>query len=352
MDIRQTKDLLLEEKKELAAYQRSSNRIVKTQRPYLDDTFGGLLPGDVVTIAAGAGVGKSYELNIIKNNVMDININPDANEYVFLDVSLEMRLFSLMIRQLSYGLNKSKKEILLKQFSESEKQKAADIISKWEDERFFISQTPTTPQQFYEQTNEFCMQHVDKKAIFITCDHLALLSGSAGKTSIIEEFLLYINELKMSYKNVYFFLVSQLNSNYFGRIAEEDRMSEPKPTDLFYSNSIFHLSSYVMVIANPSKLGIVNYSSVIPERYPHLEKYFTEPNKKGKVSFDSEGLLFYHLLKNREGETNYTDLFVHELFEKQFRPVKQEVYISKEAKEIFDALGGMKRQDLTESPFI
>lgn len=306
-------ELIQQEKLELKHLQ-DIGKPIYAQRHYLNEPLGGLIPGDVITIAAGAGVGKSYELNLLKNNLMNKLINPEASDFVFLDISLEMRVLTLMVRQLSQEMGMSKKQIFFNKFTPEQQERARGIIENWADERFYICQSETTAESFFASAQVFCETHKDKKAIFISCDHLALLSGVSGrKTSTIEDFLGKVNDLKLKYKNVYFILISQLNQDYFSRSGEKDRNAEPKPTDLFYSSSIFHLSSYVVVKTNPSKLGISEYSKVRPDRYPHLDKYFTSPDNKGKVSFYTDNLLFYHLLKNREEEPGYVDIFIDEL---------------------------------------
>lgn len=313
MEIISLPELIEKEKIELGHLQKIGKPIY-TQRQYLESPLGGFIPGDVLTIAAGAGVGKSYELNLLRNNVMNRDINPEAVDFVFLDISLEMRVLTLMVRQLAKEMDISKREIFFNTFTPDQQEKARHIMDSWADKRFYTCQSETTAESFYAAADEFCQEHKDKKAVFISCDHLALLSGGSGrKTSTIEDFLGRVNDIKLKYKNTYFILISQLNSDYFSRSAEKDRNSEPKPTDLFYSSSIFHLSSYVVVKTNPSKLGIMEYSKIRPDRYPHLDKYFTPPDNKGKVSFYTDNLLFYHLLKNREEEPGYVDIFVEEI---------------------------------------
>ena len=313
MQIISLPELIKQEKIELGHLQNVGKPIY-TQRDYLEYPLGGFIPGDVLTIAAGAGVGKSYELNILKNRIMNRDINPESEDFVFLDISLEMRVLTLMVRQLSQEMSISKKEIFFNRFTQDQQERAKVIVDNWADKRFYVCQSETTAESFYAATKQFCEEHKDKKAVFISCDHLALLSGGSGKkTSIIEDFLGRVNDLKLQYKNTYFILISQLNSDYFNRAGEKDRNAEPKPNDLFYSSSIFHLSSYVVVKTNPSKLGIAEYSKVKPDRYPHLDKYFTQPDNKGKVSFYTDDLLFYHLLKNREADPGYVDIFVEEI---------------------------------------
>jgi hypothetical protein len=67
------------------------------------------------------------------------------------------------------------------------------------------------------------------------------------------------------------------------------------------------------VIFSPLKVGINEYASLNPDRYPHLSKYFLEPDKKGRVALEVFGVLYYHLLKIREGDSGFIDIYAEDL---------------------------------------
>jgi len=335
-------EVLDKEKKDLGKYQKGLKNPVRIGRDYMQDPFNGMLPGEILVIAGPTSAGKTYELNKIKSNVMDTSYNSNASNFVWADYSLEMKLFSIMLRELSYSMSKSKKDILTSEFSEAEKAVAANIFSKY-DERFYISEEPITPEQWYTEVDEFLDTHKDKDAVFIAVDHLALMRGKGlGKTAMIGDLLAYANELKLKYKNAFFIFLSQMSSTYYGRIAERSRLSQPQLSDLFYSSEIMQIADYVIVIINPEYLGITEYSSVSPQKYNYLEKYFTE-EKKGKVSFETDGLIFHHLLKAREAEPGYDDIFITELRPRQEKvklTVQQEIFQSKQSQELYAKLVG------------
>src|SRR5690606_25701486 len=56
------------------------------------------------------------------------------------------------------------------------------------------------------------------------------------------------------------------------------------------------------------------YSKLYVDRYPELEEFFLEEDSKGRASLEGEGVLYYHLLKCREGGSNYKDIFAERLF--------------------------------------
>ena len=65
----------------------------------------------------------------------------------------------------------------------------------------------------------------------------------------------------------------------------------------------------------------------------------SEPDKNGKVTFESEGLLFYHLVKNREANRNYDTLFIKELYPRvEINKTNHQTYKSKKATDEWESL--------------
>lgn len=315
MQIQKIKDVVKETKQELYAYQTGKKKIIKTNRPYLDNIFP-LVNGAVVTVSAQSGVGKSTEMMKIINNVMDKTININADNFVSLIVSLEMKVLNIVLRGLSKHTLKKKSKILSEEFTEEELLLAQEYFKTLEDDRNYISQVPTTPSKFFEACKEFLEEHKDKETCLIAYDHLALTNSDKGESrnTIIENLIERINDLKMLYKNVVFILVSQTNSDLGNRAKDKDIMSQPRPSDLYYSQFTFQVSDYVVVINNALKNGIKEYSKIMPERYPNLKKYFLEEDSKGRVSLETYGVLYYHLLKCREADEGiYVDIYAEDL---------------------------------------
>jgi replicative DNA helicase len=314
MEIVRLKDVAKQAFAEIGAYQRGEKKVIKTGRPYIDDSFP-LVNGSVITISAKSGIGKSFELATLLDNVMNRDINPDAGNYVCLNVSLEMKVLSLVLRGLNKAVGKSKRKILLEGFTDEEKELANKYYKQLMDDRFFISQVPTTPNKFYNAAREFCLSHSDKDTILISADHIALFGadGGKGKNQTIEELIERTNDLKMEFPNVIFIYLSQMNSDSNSRVQEKNIQSQPRDTDLYYSQFTFQVSDYVVVITNPYKQGITEYTKVNKQRYKHLEKYFVSTDTKGRASLKTLGVLYYHLLKCREAESLYIDIFAEDL---------------------------------------
>lgn len=302
----------------LKKYQDGDLNPVITQRPWLDNVFGGLIPGDIVTVAGQSGGGKSFELQRIKNSVMNIEVNPEANDFVWLDNAWEMRFISNILRDLNQKLHKSKKSVLTENFTEEERKLVKDYYKNLCDGRFFINEDTVTAQDFEKDTREFLLNHVDKKAVFVSVDHIALAKDnkSGDKKATVDDIIEIINRLKKEFPNTYWVILSQMNRNILGRIKEKDVMAMPNRSDLFQSDSIFFISDYVYCTHNPSYLGIKMFTRINTESHEHLEKFFVD-EKNGKASLDTLGNIFYIILKAREEGAFYKNIYIEEIAAKE-----------------------------------
>lgn len=342
MAIQQTRTKIGRERAKLKAYQSGKIQIVHTGREHIDATLSGLLPGDIVVIGGASGSGKTFELQTIRENVMNPEINKDAHQYAFLDYSFEMKLFNLILRGLHKALNKSKRKILLEEFSDFEKSLANRYIDTLMDDRFYIEENPLTPEQFLKSTRQFLTQHQDKKSVIVAIDHMALFkNGKDGKKATIDEVVEDINVLKKEFPNAIFILLTQLNRSILARIKDRDINAQPNRADVFQSDTMFHIADYLIIVHNPHRLGINQYLKVNPDHYPHLTDFFCETEGiSEKVSFNTFGNIFFHVLKIREGEVVFKDIFIEKVQSENLEMYKTEKIdiTSKEDDDSFDNL--------------
>lgn len=310
--IKKVGDLAKEAFQELKRLQNKEKNLVKTGLEMFDCHIGGLLPNDILVIAGASGTGKSELLYELSNNLLDININPDADKYVLLEISMEMKMLNKILRATNRLLDKKKTDILFNKFTEEEAVKVKKYYESLQDDRRFVIQTPLTPKEFYDLSREFCMEHKDKDSIFISCDHLLLYKGK-DKQQVLEEVIEYCNLLKLEFSNTYFILISQINRNNLNVIKDKDNSMIPNNSWLFGSSFIEQVASYIVIMTNPYKLGINQFLKVNSNRYDYLSKYFGDEDNKGKVSFKTIGNLFYFITKTRESDKAFKDVFVSEL---------------------------------------
>lgn len=313
MAIKPLKAVAAKAKALLKKYQSGELKPIVTGRAWLDEIFGGLMPMDIVTIAGMSGGGKSFELQRIKNYVMNTKHNAGANNFVWLSHSLEMKFISNIIRDLNIQLKKTKKKILTEEFTEEEKALVNDYFNNSTDDRFFINEEAVTPEVFETEMRTFLSSHRDKEAVFVDIDHIALQRDKNGnKKATVDEITEIINRLKKEFPNSYWIVLSQLNRNILDRIKEKDNQAMPNRGDVFQSDSMFFISDYLYVCHNPHRLGINQFSRANAEIYDYLEKHFTEESK-GKISFDTLGKIFYIVLKMREADILYKDIYIEEV---------------------------------------
>ncbi len=337
MKIKKLAQQAKQEFQNLGKYQRGKFKPVVTGREWLDDIFGGLLPNEIVAIAGSSGGGKTFELQRVKNNIMDVNLNPDANDFVWLDNSLEMKLISNIIRDLNTKLKKSKRKILLEEFTDEEKLLVEDYYKNLTDGRFYINEEADDAATFEEGCREFLDFHKDKKGVFISIDHIALQRGSNdGKKNTIDDIIEAINRIKKDYPNVYFIILSQLNRGILGRTKEKDAIAMPNRSDLYQSDTIFHIADYVYVSHNPNRLGINLFSKVNKEVYSYLEEHFGEV-KGNKAFFKTFGKIFFIVLKSREASVMFKDIFIEDIeFEgkENFRALENDIDTSGDTEDV------------------
>ncbi|AGO47731.1 replicative helicase, DnaB family [Cellulophaga phage phi4:1] len=311
MDIKLFKDFTKEAFLELNKLQKGEKRLPKTGEDFIDSHIGCILPGDVILISALSGQGKTETLQRMKKKILSLTVNPDAENYVFLDVSLEMKVFNILLRGIAGTIKKKKSDILFKEFTEEEKEEVNKYYKGVNDKRHYLSQSPTTVDQFEEKVREFLTEHKDKEAVFVALDHVLLFKG-AEKQSLLEKLCEAVNQLKLEFSNVYFILISQNNRALVGRIAEKSNSASPNAGDVFGSSFLDQLCSFNIILYDAFKMGISQYMKVNPDRYDYLSEYFGDEDSKGKVSFETENKIFVHLIKTRESDTPYKDIFVIE----------------------------------------
>jgi F0F1-type ATP synthase beta subunit len=95
MQIQKFKDLTTQAFSEIKKYQNGEKGIVKTGLPYFDDLFP-VVNGSVIVYSAGSGVGKSFQLAKMTDNILNKDMNPTCEDFAILHISLEMRVISLI----------------------------------------------------------------------------------------------------------------------------------------------------------------------------------------------------------------------------------------------------------------
>ena len=306
---------------ELRKFQTQERKLLRTGYDGIDRHIGGLLPSNLLLLASGSGVGKTYTYQQMFTNFLDTELNPEAQDFVTLEYQLEMRALDLIIREVHNITHKKKRDILTQEFSEEERKEVALYYESIQDDRRHIVEESVTTAEFFSITDKFCSEHTDKKAVIIGIDHLLLILAAERGEDPLAKIAEYTNILRKKYPNVYFVYLSQLNRMNYSNIQERSNAMVPTVASIYGSSHFEFLSAYVVIMMNPFKMGVLEYMKVQEERYPELQKYMTPPNEKGYVSFNTAGCVFYFLVKTRESDVPYDNLWI------------EEMYISEEQKE-------------------
>ena len=307
--IKPYEEIYKESLKTLKQYQEGNFKPVVTGFEWLDDTFGGVLPGDIICVAGASGSGKTHMLMRLVRNIFTLN---DSKNYVALINSLEMKNLAILIREFNTALGKSKKAILMEEFTEEEKELLRQHSKLLNSGRFFINEETKSPEKFIEEWDSFLKENSDKEIVIITFDHMALIESSGDKKIAIDTAVEGMNKLKKKYHNVVFILLSQLNRSILSRIAEKSNQSVPQRSDLYASDTIFHICDHIFCLNNANRLGISEYMKVNPQHFEELSEFFSDPDAK-KVSFLTYANIFIHVLKSRENSIVFKDLYIEKL---------------------------------------
>ena len=310
--IKTAENLSTEAFEQLNKLQTGEHKLIKTGRPYIDKHLKGMLPSSVVLLGAPSGTGKTLESQRIMKGILSTEVNEQADEYVSLEFMLEMKFLDLILRDANSMLDKKKSDILSKPFTESEREVMREYYEGLKDGRRFIVDETVDTEEFLEISRNFCKKNKNKKGIIILIDHLLLVTSANGEDPL-KKIAEYTNVLRKEFENVYFLYLSQLNRDSYSEIKDKSNAMVPNVTNIYGSSHFEFLSAYAIIMFNPFKLGVEHYMKVKQDRYPEFSEYLCEVDSKGKASFKTLGNMFYHLVKIRESDVIYDNLYIERM---------------------------------------
>ena len=312
--------------------QQGDKQLLRTGDEAIDCHITGLLPSDCVLYAANSGVGKTKMLYDTLDQILDEKVNPDAKNIKTLEFQLEMKFLNRILRDTNKLTSKKKSEILTNEFTEEEKEVVKRYYESLQDDRRYICEESVTVKEFYEMTKTFCELNKESSALVICIDHCLLLKKDDAFQDPLEALTSYINQLRKEFKNVYFLLLSQMNRGSLVNIKDRDNSMIPTTAMIYGSSHFEFLCSYIVVLVDPFRLGVNSYLKVNPDRYEWLKDDMQDEDKNGKVSFNTLSNMFKFVLKTRESDHPYKNLFIKkmELTAEQFEKMKQSVEVKTE----------------------
>jgi len=299
----------------------------KTGKSFIDCHIGGVLPSDVILIGAPSGVGKTKMMYDLLDSILDINVNKDAQEFVSLDYALELPFLNRILRDSNKLLDKKKTDILHNSFTPEEAKIMKEYHNGMQDSRRFVCEESINTRDFFEMTSAFCQEHKDKKAIIVNIDHLLLVLETNSGEDVMKTLAMHVNNLRKMYHNVYFILLSQFNRSAYQNVQEKSNAMTPTVSMIYGSSHFEFLSSFIIAMIDPFKMGVNDYMKTNRSRYDWLEEFMTVEDNKDKVSFNTLGNIFVHTLKTRESDQPYhnLDIIPMTLSPEQIEKMKQGV---------------------------
>ena len=327
--IKKAGDLATTAFKYLNKLQTGEKPIVKTGQVFIDTHLQGVLPSDVLLYAGNSGTGKTKLLYDTLDTILDINVNKDAGNFVTLQYELEMKFLNKILRDTNRITGRKKSEILTQEFTDEQKELVKQYYEGLKDNRRFICEDTINTSDFLEMTDKFCSMNADKSAIWVTLDHCLLVQKTSSNEDVAETLTAHINTLRKRYHNVYFILLSQFNRQSMINIKDRDNSMIPTTAMIYGSSHFEFLSSFIVCIVDPFKLGVNQYLKLNPDRYDWLKEYFGDEDKQGKVSLNTLGNQFIWTLKTRESDEPYKNLHIRKLdiTSEQLEKMKQSVEV-------------------------
>lgn len=249
--------------------------------------LGGIEPNTLYTIAGRSGSGKSAMVNTLETDLFELN--PKAN-FVVLNFAFEMLSSRMVGRKLSYKLKKTTSELYsgYNKLSDDDYSKVQTELENIKQYPIYYVDTPGTITQIRDTVSTFMQNEGKGKWVIIILDHILLTgkgSGEDERTTVSNLQRLFIQMKKWGMNTI--IQLSQLNRG----IESVDRVNNrsmhfPMASDLFGADSIMHASDVIVILHRPELLNIPN-------------------GKYGPKGFNTENLVYMHIIKNREGDLGY-----------------------------------------------
>jgi replicative DNA helicase len=278
--------------KEIGRFQSGESRPLSCGIPHVDiNLVGGLRGKTIFTLAGYTGMGKTYLSQRIINGTIENNPN---SKIAVLKMNFEMSVSELILRRLQMETHLSIEEILLSPPSDAALFKS--IIDKERGSSTVHIEQALTPEEFEKECRIFLDSNTDKDLAIIELDHCSLVQGEDKKRAVDKMVEICI-KLKQEYDNSFFLLLAQLNRSLEGRTLITELA--PRLSDVYASSTMGFASTVILIVHQPSRMGIQKYLTLNVEKYHYLSDFFIEGNSDRWASLDTYKTIFYHYVKNR-----------------------------------------------------
>lgn len=248
----------------------------------VNDGLGGSFRFKEITYIAGAsGSGKSYILNMLREDFAGELNHPYPNKFKILAFTFEMGADDEIIRTYSSYLKTSYSNLIssYKKISREYYELIEKTSKNVDNDIIYYVEVPGNRDQIFKTIDSFKKRFPDHRLV-VTLDHTLLMEylSEVGEVELVANVARLALLIKKRY-GAMVIMLGQLND----KIEQPDRIRNPllhypKKTDIHGSKSIYMAADTIIIVHRPELLQI--------------EKY-------GMHEYCAEGLIAWHFLKSR-----------------------------------------------------
>jgi hypothetical protein len=296
--------------KEIIKLQKREVAPIKTGIPDLDHFLLTGLNNMMVFVGARPSMGKTHTASVIKENLLNPQINPNL-DIALLNLNWEMQMKSSILRYLKRSTGRNMRDILSREFSEKEKEELGYIMAPMYDERVLNFNHVIEGGAFEHLVHQFVKKNEGKEVVILV-DHIHILLTKQQ----IDEFLFTCNKLKIMYTNLSFVIFFQLRRDIEQRwrggadakVKLNPKNFVPNSGDIYNTDMLFQFADVIMTQVIPQVVDLDEYTTVNKDRNKHLESHFiagsSSDNKSAKLK--GRNRIFRNYIKIRLND-NFED---------------------------------------------
>ncbi len=271
-------------------------------KPLNDIINGGFTYSNVVLLGGASGHGKSYALQMIRADFLNLALNNPQKPFKILMFSFEMAMAVEMLRELTASTGIQYSDLVA--YGEKNKldERQMTLIQKYlrmaqKEDRVFIVNNVVNRHVIKQTVQTFKEEYPDHDLI-VMLDHTLLVEqmGERDEIQLAADMGKMFIDLKLEL-GILGFLVGQLNTDIEDIRRREPGTQFPVKKDFHGSKQVFQAADLVMVIHRPELLNVEFYGRNPTETFP------------------TKDLIAWHLMKTREGDSNqwlrFTQDFAH-----------------------------------------